>query len=156
MKNKIKKIKNYKYMGFGFPVEIPMVEMILFRGEWTPKIDILELEIAVAKTIADAHFRLTGNHIKFIRSFMSLSLREFANTVFVSHVAVKKWESAENKQTAMSFSTEILIKFVLREFIRRRENKKLDETEIYLNQFLISSEENKKEKNEPIIYAKYA
>lgn len=62
----------------------------------------------------------------------------------------------ENKQTAMSFSTEILIKFILREFIRRRENKKLDETEIYLNQFLISSEENKKEKNEPIIYAKYA
>lgn len=152
MKKKTRIEKKYIYEGFGFPVELENVEFNFVRDEWMPKIDILELEIEVARNLSEAHFKLTGNHIHFIRSFLKQSLREFAKTLHVSHAAVKKWETYKNEKTDMSNSTELMIKVLLHLDLCKLQNKKLDKTGEYLfDQFFPEVEEE-----DDTIYAKLA
>jgi transcriptional regulator with XRE-family HTH domain len=133
---KTKNEKNYLYEGLGFPVRLASVTLVNYKGDWLPQVDVLELERTVAKSLSESHINLTGNHIRFIRSFLKQSLREFAKSIGVSHIAVKKWESKENKPTAMTYPTEVVIRLLFREAVRRSEKKAMDSTEKYLNQFI--------------------
>lgn len=156
VKSKIE--KNYLYEDFGFPVIIPSVKLINYKDEWLPQIDILELELNVAKSLNETHVRFTGNHIRFIRSFLNQSLRDFAKSLGMSHVAVKKWEGSGDRAAAMAYPIEFFIRFLLRESIRRKERKHLDSTEVFMNQFIGSAAESNDHSygDSDIIYAKYA
>lgn len=72
--------------------------MIFIDGDWHPKIDLQKLADVVIAKIAIQESRLTGNQVKFIRSYYSMSLRDFAEkVVHESHMAVSKWEKRRFK-----------------------------------------------------------
>jgi|SRR5580700_4754111 hypothetical protein len=105
-----KKLAKYMYEGLGFPIELHNVEMILINGEYAPKIDIRSIANKVIINLVLLNTKLTGNQVKFIRSYFSLSLREFSKIVNESHTAVKKWENFNNKPTNMDPNIEARIR----------------------------------------------
>ena len=109
MENKI--IKHFMYNGLGFPIELHNVTMIKINDEWHPKIDVRKISEEAIKALVTQENRLTGNQIKFIRSYFAMSLREFAeNVVHESHTAVSKWEKNGNGFTNMDINIEKVIR----------------------------------------------
>ncbi len=105
MKDKF--VNNYIYEGLGFPVELKKVEMIFIDGDWAPKIDVKKMADEVIEKLAIQDARLTGNQVKFIRSYFSMSLRDFGEKVaHESHMAVSKWEKKGGMPTNMNANTE--------------------------------------------------
>lgn len=116
-----KKVKHYYYDGFGFPVELDDVEMIFIDGDWHPKIDLQKLADEVISQIAIQESRLTGNQVKFIRSYYSMSLRDFAEkVVHESHMAVSKWEKKEALETNMNTNTEHELRLYIIENLHKK------------------------------------
>ena len=105
MKTKI--VKNYLYEGLGFPVELEAVEMRYIEDDWYPIIDVKKVANQVIGKLAVQESRLTGNQVKFIRTYYSMPLREFGKVVVhESHTAVSKWEKREDLPTNMNINTE--------------------------------------------------
>ena len=103
-------IKKYIYDGLGFPIELYHVEMVMLDGEFHPKIDVRKIADSAIKALVMQPSRLTGNQIKFVRTYLSMSLRDFSEIVNESHMAVKKWEDFKNKPTTMDRNIEILLR----------------------------------------------
>lgn len=109
MKTKI--VDKFIYEELGFPIELQEVEMYNIHGEWHPKIDVEKIANSAIKDLVSPTRRLTGNQIKFIRNYFSMSLREFAEKiVHESHTAVNKWEKNGNKATRMDINIEKMLK----------------------------------------------
>ena len=106
-------IKTYIYEGLGFPIELNNVEMISVKGEYAPKIDIKAIADRAIKGLTLQKTKLTGNQVRFIRSYFSLSLREFGKMVNESHTAVRKWENFQNKSTNMDPNIETTIRLYI-------------------------------------------
>ena len=105
MKTKI--VKNYLYEGLGFPVELEATEMRFIDGDWHPIIDVQKVADEVLEKLAIQETRLTGDQVKFIRSYYSMPLREFGEkVVHESHMAVSKWEQRAALPTNMNANTE--------------------------------------------------
>ncbi|HAT6977691.1 TPA: hypothetical protein JAN54_05330 [Legionella pneumophila] len=112
MKTKIE--STFLYEGLGFPIELENVEMININDEWHPKIDVRYVADEIIKKLAIQEERLTGNQVKFIRSYFSMPLREFGETVVhESHTAVSKWEKCENEITNMNENTEQVLRLYI-------------------------------------------
>lgn len=67
---------------------------------------LLHIATAAIKALISQEQRFTGNQIKFIRNYFSMSLRDFAKVVHESHTAVNKWEKHGNKITSMDINIE--------------------------------------------------
>jgi hypothetical protein len=80
--------------------------MVKVRGVWTPKINYNEFAHVVLRVLAHKESRLTGNEIRFIRTYFKMTLQKFAKRFCVTHVAVLKWEKVKNQPTAMNWTTE--------------------------------------------------
>ncbi|KTD65384.1 hypothetical protein [Legionella spiritensis] len=114
MKSKV--VKSYLYEGLGFPIELENVELLNIDGEWLPKIDVQYIADEVIKRLAIQETRLTGNQVKFIRTYFSMPLREFSEKVIhTSHTAVSKWEKTGNETTKMSENTEQVLRLFILE-----------------------------------------
>ena len=111
MTNKI--LKTYTYEGLGFPFVLHNVEMIKVNGEDVPRIDVRAVADKAIKSLVLQKTKLTGNQIKFIRTYFSASLRDFAKIVNESHAAVKKWEDFKNKTTNMDINIEARIRLYI-------------------------------------------
>jgi hypothetical protein len=112
MKTKIEPILLYD--GLGFPIELANVEMINFNNEWYPKIDVHYIADEIIKKLASQEERLTGNQVKFIRSYFSMPLREFGETVVhESHTAISKWEKYGDEITNMNENTEQVLRLYI-------------------------------------------
>jgi len=144
MKKKV--VKRYDYDGLGFPVTIENVDMLQIDGEWHPRIDVKEIAKLAIKKLASQTERLTGNQVKFIRSYFSMSLRAFAEIVVnKSHTAVDKWEKLENKPTNMDINIEKIIRLYVHEKVNIEE--KDDFYENYKNLESISLAEKSSSKH---------
>jgi len=106
-------VKTFIYEGFGFPIELHNVEMIMVNGEYAPKIDVRAVADSTMKSLVLQKTKLTGDQIKFIRTYFSASLREFSKIVNESHMAVKKWEDFKNMQTNMDPNIETRIRLYI-------------------------------------------
>lgn len=105
---------NVLYEGLGFPIELGSVEMVRFNDEWLPKIDVQYIANEIIKKLAIQEERLTGNQVKFIRSYFSMTLREFGRTVVhESHTAVSKWEKCGDEITNMNENTEQVLRIYI-------------------------------------------
>lgn len=111
MTNKV--VKTYIYEGLGFPVELHDVEMIMINGEYAPKIDVRAVADEAIISLVLQKTKLTGNQIKFIRTYFSASLRDFGKIVNESHMAVKKWEDFKNRPTNMDPNIETRIRLYI-------------------------------------------
>ncbi len=126
-------MKNLSYSGLGLPIELHNVGMIKINGEFHPKIDVKKLADSTIETLVTQESRLTGNQIKFIRSYFSMSLRRFANVVNESHMAVKKWELFLNNPTNMDINIEILLRlYIYDHIIKKNDRKKIEFYNRYL------------------------
>lgn len=131
MKTKVK--PNVLYEGLGFPIELENVEMIKFNDEWLPKIDVQYIADEVIKKLVLQEERLTGNQVKFIRSYFSMPLREFGKTVVhESHTAVRKWEKCGNDITNMNENTEQVLRIYI---IEQTQTKTQAEQENFYSNF---------------------
>ncbi len=102
-----KVVKNHLYEGLGFSIELDEVEMRLIDSEWYPIVDVQKVSDEVIEKLAVQETRLTGNQVKFIRSYYSMPLREFGEkVVHESHMAVSKWEKRGDLSTNMNSNTE--------------------------------------------------
>lgn len=120
-------MKKFIYTGLGFPIELHNVECIKISGEFHPKIDIKKVADIAIKSLVTQEGRLTGNQIKFIRSYLTMSLRAFAKVVNESHAAVKKWEDFVEKPTNMDINIEIMLRLYIFDHIAKTtENKKIE------------------------------
>lgn len=145
MKTKIE--TNYCYTGLGFAVELEQVEMVWFEGQWHAKVDVHKVADEIISLLATKKARLTGNEIKFIRSYFDLSLREFGATVIhESHMAASKWEKKGDEVTAMNANTEQVIRlYIIEQLLIKRKQSKSGFYKLFVKskQFLdASGEEN--------------
>ncbi|MFI4918110.1 MAG: hypothetical protein ACHP65_00980 [Legionellales bacterium] len=116
---KTKTVENFCYEGLGFPIELSQVEMIEINDEWHPKIDVKKVTNAVINVLAYQEGRLTGNQVKFIRNYFSMTLRDFGVEVaHETHAAVNKWEKHGNQVTSMNNNTECIIRLYILEQLR--------------------------------------
>jgi len=130
MKTKIEAV--FLYEGLGFPVELENVKMIHIDDEWHPQIDVHYVADGIIKKLATQEERLTGNQIKFIRSYFSMPLREFGETVVhESHAAVSKWEKCEDEITTMNENTEQVLRLYIIEQTQTR--TKAEQNNFYSN-----------------------
>jgi DNA-binding transcriptional regulator YiaG len=113
---KKKELKQFIYDGLGFPIKLKNVTLLLIDKVWCPKIDVRKLSNMVIKELPFQKERLTGNQIKFIRTYFRMSLRDFAKKVVKeSHTAVAKWEKLENKSTNMDVNIEAMLRLFVYE-----------------------------------------
>ena len=115
MNNKIE--KSYIYTGLGFPIELHNVEMIKINGELHPKIDVRKVADAAMEFLITQQTRFTGNQVKFIRTYFSMSFRDFAKVVNESHTAIKKWENFADNVTTMDLNIEIMLRLYICDYI---------------------------------------
>ena len=107
-------IKNFCYDGLGFPVEIKQVELVEINNEWHPKIDVRKISDIVIEALAYQQSKLTGNQVRFIRTYFSMPLRKFGqDVVHETHAAVGKWEKAGNNVTSMNDNTEYVLRLYI-------------------------------------------
>ncbi|MBS0359102.1 MAG: hypothetical protein JSS53_07525 [Proteobacteria bacterium] len=124
MKSKV--VKSFTYKGLGFPVELQKVKMLMIDGEWHPKIDVRKIADVVIESLVSQKERFTGNQVKFIRTYFSMSLREFAeNVVKESHTAVNKWEKSGNHVTNMDINIEKMLRLYISDviYVKNRNQK---------------------------------
>jgi len=95
MKNMKK--KTFVYEGLGFPIKLINAPMKKLFGEWYLDIDMNKLMLVVFGMLAHKSTALTGDEIRFIRTYLKMTTVEFGKNFDVSHVAVVKWENNENK-----------------------------------------------------------
>lgn len=117
--------KKYVYKGLGFPIELYNVEMLLVNDEYHPKIDVKKVANLAIKSLVSQSTRLTGNQIKFIRTYLSMSLRDFSKVVNESHTAIKKWEEFKGDPTNMDSNIEIVLRLYIYDhfFIKNKNDK---------------------------------
>ena len=131
---KTKKLKNYTYEGLGFPIELNQVECVYVDGDWHPQVDVRKVADKAIKALAAQKQRLTGNQIKFIRTYFSMSLRDFAKkVVHESHTAVSKWEAFANKPTNMDINIEIMLRLYV---IEQVEAKTIKQKNSFFDKYL--------------------
>ena len=116
MKNKV--LKKYTFQGLGFPVVLKNVPTIRIRGEICPDINYNELQKAVLFHLCHKQTPLTGNEIKFIRSYFEMTLIAFGEKFGVSHVAVLKWEKRKNWYAKIEPTTDLCIRLFVSSHMR--------------------------------------
>lgn len=104
----------FLYEGLGFPIELENVEMININNEWHPQIDVRYVADEIIKKLAIQEERLTGNQVKFIRTYFSMPLGEFGETVVhESHTDVSKWEKCGDEITSMNENIEQVLRIYI-------------------------------------------
>nr|NGX49592.1 hypothetical protein [Candidatus Anoxychlamydiales bacterium] len=88
--------KEIIYEGLGFPILLRNVPMVELRGNWVPDIDLNVLQKVTLLALAHQPVDLTGNQIRFIRTWLGLTQSEFGKLFGVTHPAVVKWEKKRN------------------------------------------------------------
>ena len=118
-------IKEYEYTGMIFPVTLKDVKMVKYDDQWCPVIDDIAIANEWIEKIGKSKDRLTGNQIKFIRSYFNMSLRKFANMFNKTHTAILKWESCGNEVAKMDLNIEKIIKIYICYQVVKEDDKSL-------------------------------
>ena len=81
--------------------------MCFIENDWHPLVDVQKVADEVLKKLAVQETRVTGNQVRFIRSYFSMPLREFGEKVaHETHGAAQKWEQKGENPTSMNSNTE--------------------------------------------------
>ncbi len=94
---KDRKIKTFIFEDLGFPIKLINVPMKKEFGEWYIDINMNKLMLVVLDALVHKPIPLTGDELSFIRSYLQMTSTEFGRAFGVTHAAVLKWESGENR-----------------------------------------------------------
>ncbi len=117
MKHKIK--KSYIFEGLGFPVHLTNVPMIEIRGEFILDINFNKLQKAVLLLLCYKKMPLTGNEVKFIRKYFSLTTTAFGRLFGYTHSAILKWENQGDGIARIAPTTEVYLRLYILEFLQK-------------------------------------
>lgn len=137
MKKKI--VEKFIYEGLGFPIELHKVEMVMVGKDkkWQPKIDVRKVADTAIEKLAFQKERFSGNQVKFIRSYFSMTLRAFAeNIVRESHTAVSKWENFGEKVTNMDINIEKILRLYIYQKVVSIKKKKVKQKVAFYDELL--------------------
>lgn len=115
---KTKKIKTYIFNGLGFPIKLKNAPMKQVFGEWCLDINLNKLMLVVLEALIQKPTPLTNDELRFIRSYLKLTLAEFGKLFGVSHVAVLKWEKNKNK---ISPALEMCIRLYILDYLQAKD-----------------------------------
>lgn len=118
MKNKKK--ATFIYEGLGFPIKLINVSMKKVLGEWCIDINMNKLMLVVLEALIHKPFALTGDELRFIRSYLDMTTTEFGRTFGVSHVAVLKWENEKNR---VSPALELFIRLYVLDYLKAKDKE---------------------------------
>lgn len=117
MKHKIE--KSYTYEGLGFPVHLTNIPVVEMRGEFILDIDYNKLQKAVLLHLCHKKEPLTGNEVKFIRKYFSLTTTAFGHLFGYSHSAILKWENQEDDIARIAPTAEIYLRLYVLDFLEK-------------------------------------
>lgn len=121
MKKKQEMKKKLLFDGLGFPIILLNVPMVMIRGEMAPDINYSRLQKAVLLQLCHKKSPLTGNEVKFIRKFFSLTTKEFGYIFGHTHSAILKWESQKNRVARIAPTTEFYLRLYVLEAIQKHD-----------------------------------
>lgn len=107
----------YIYRGTGFPVTLCGFPFKKEHGVEVFAFDVRTLELFIAQIVLLKPAFLTGNEIKFLRTFVNLSMRDFGQSLDVSAAGVKKWEDKDDAP-----ATSVSVDFAIRQVIATQLN----------------------------------
>lgn len=116
---KEKKTKTVIFKGLGFPIKLINAPMKRVFGEWCVDLNLNKLMLVVLNALAHKPIPLTGDELRFIRSYLKMTLAEFGKAFGVSHVAVLKWEKGKNR---ISPSLELCIRLYILDHLHAKDH----------------------------------
>lgn len=113
------RIRKYIFNGFGFPIELKNVPAKEIRGSIEPILNYRNLALKVISEICsdENDSPLTGNQVRFLRSHLNMTTREFGEFTDSTNAAVTKWEKCGDEATMMSTSTEKILRLKVLESV---------------------------------------
>lgn len=118
--SKDRTIKTFIYKGLGIPVKLVNVPMKKAAGEWCIDIDMNKLMLVVLQEIIHKPTALTGDELRYIRTYLEMTTTEFGTAFGVSHVAVLKWEGEQNR---ISPALELCIRLYVLNHLRAKDKE---------------------------------
>lgn len=91
------KIETFIYEDLGFPILLINTPLRKAFGEWVIDINFNKLRKNVLNSLIHKQSNLKGQELRFIRKHFEMTTKEFGKVFGVTHVAVLKWESGENR-----------------------------------------------------------
>lgn len=117
-RKKTKTAKNYEFLGLGFPVVFPTVELHFIAGEWLPSINMRKLMDTAFEALINHSAWLTGAQVAFIRKYMGLTQQEFAKGLgLTTHAQVSRWEKRGQDSAGLSPAHEANLRVLMRGFL---------------------------------------
>jgi DNA-binding transcriptional regulator YiaG len=117
---KKRKKKTFIYEGLGFPIKLINVPMRKVLGEWCIDVNMNKLMLVVLEALIRKPSPLTGDELRFIRSYLDMTTMEFGKTFGVSHVAVLKWENEKNR---VSPALEFFIRLYILDYLKAKDKE---------------------------------
>ncbi len=115
-----RKQETFIFDGLGFPIKLINVPMKKVFGEWAIDINMDKLMLVALEALIHKPVAMTGDELKFIRSYLHMTMAAFGKTFGVSHVAVLKWENEKNR---ISPPLEICIRLYVWDHLRAKDKE---------------------------------
>ena len=98
--------------GLGFPVTLVGYEVKKSRdGEDVPVLNMNEIQEQAFRALIVWHSRFTGQHVRFVRSYLRETQTEFARNINQKHPSVvSTWEGKADEVTGMDINTELILR----------------------------------------------
>lgn len=109
------KRENVVYNGLGFPITLVNVPMKKMLGEWVIDVNMNELMNVVIEGLIKKPYALTGAELRFVRSYLEMTIDEFGKLCGVSHATVLHWEKRRN---AISPAVDGIIRMRLNDLLK--------------------------------------
>ncbi len=92
-----RKTKTFTYKGLGVPVKLVNASMKKAMGVWFIAINMNKLMQIVLDAIIHKPTALTKDELRYIRTYLEMTMTNFGNAFGESHGAVLKWEGRQNR-----------------------------------------------------------
>lgn len=100
-----------EWNGLSFPVVLRGFKKRTVRGVEVPDVNMKEIQKQAFYALIVWEHRFTGQHVRFIRSYLQEKQSELAKAINVSHGLVSQWEDKGNRFTKMDINTELILRY---------------------------------------------
>ena len=119
-------VGSYTFKGFGFDVILKNIAVKSVDGEEYPAINLNELKNSTAKALLKSKQRLTGNQIKFLRTYLKMSYDEVAREIHVAASTLRSWENKGADFTGLDVDHEKAFRIMAISKILEKEKNKFN------------------------------
>lgn len=122
----MKILNTYIFKGFGFDILLKDVTVKSVDGEDYPNINMNELKTNTAKTLLVSKQRLTGNQLKFLRTYLKMSFDDVSEKIHIAASTLRSWENKAVDFTGLSLEQEKAFRILAVNQILEQERSKFN------------------------------